>query len=60
MNETSPSAGETGNERRNVRLYAGVLAVEALVLSAIWLFQRYFGSSRLSLALGSCRLSPSP
>ena len=44
MNETSPSAGETGNERRNVRLYAGVLAVEALVLSAIWLFQRYFGA----------------
>jgi hypothetical protein len=32
------------NERRNVRLYAGVLVVEVLVLSAIWWFQRYFGS----------------
>jgi hypothetical protein len=44
MTERSPSAGETGNERRNVRLYTGVLVVEVLVLSAIWLFQRYFGS----------------
>jgi len=41
---TSPSDGETTNDRRNVRLYAGVLVVEVLVLSAIWLFQRYFGA----------------
>jgi len=44
MTGMSPSADETTNDRRNVRLYAGVLVVEVLVLSAIWLFQRYFGS----------------
>jgi hypothetical protein len=44
MSDTSPGAGEITNDRRNVRLYAGVLVVEAIVLVAIWLFQRYFGS----------------
>jgi len=44
MSETAPSAGGTENERRNVRLYGGVIVVEVVVLVAIWLFQRYFGS----------------
>jgi hypothetical protein len=44
MSETDVTAGGTVPERDNTRLYAGVLVVEALVLSAIWLFQRYFGS----------------
>jgi hypothetical protein len=41
---TSSSAGGATNERRNVRLYGGVIVVEVVVLVAIWLFQRYFGS----------------
>ena len=44
MSGTSPRAGETTNDRRNVRLYAGVIVVEVAVLVAIWLFQRYFGA----------------
>jgi len=44
MSGTSPGAGETTDDRRNVRLYAGVIVVEVVVLIAIWLFQRYFGS----------------
>ena len=44
MSGTSPSDGETTNDRRNVRLYAGVIVVEVVVVVAIWLFQRYFGS----------------
>jgi len=41
---TSSSAGGITNERRNIRLYAGVLVVEVIVLVAIWLIQRYFGA----------------
>jgi flagellar biogenesis protein FliO len=26
------------------RVYAGVIALEAIVLAGIWLFQRYFGA----------------
>jgi hypothetical protein len=44
MSDTRVTAGDTGAERDNTRLYAGVIAVEAVVLVAIWLFQRYFGS----------------
>jgi len=44
MSETQRSAGETVTERDNTRLYAGAIVVEAVVLAAIWLFQRYFGS----------------
>ena len=44
---TTPSpidadAASRGTDMR--RVYAGVIAVEALVLLAIWLFQRYFGA----------------
>jgi len=44
MSETSQIPAGTGDERDNTRLYAGVIAVEVVVLTAIWLFQRYFGS----------------
>ena len=44
MSGTPSSAGSATNERRNVRLYAGVIVVEVVVLVAIWLFQRYFGT----------------
>ena len=44
MSDTPLVAGETGDERNNTRLYAGVIVVETVVLVAIWLFQRYFGS----------------
>jgi hypothetical protein len=44
MSETPVVAGETGNERNNTRLYAGVIVVEIVVVTAIWLFQRYFGA----------------
>jgi hypothetical protein len=44
MSETPPAAGGTAGERDNTRLYAGVIVVEAIVLTAIWLFQRYFGA----------------
>jgi hypothetical protein len=44
MTRTPPGGRDADGERNNTRLYAGVLAVEAVVLVAIWLFQRYFGS----------------
>ena len=44
MSETRVTAGGEGEERDNTRLYAGVIVVEVFVLTAIWLFQRYFGS----------------
>jgi hypothetical protein len=44
VTQTPLSAGETTDQRNNVRLYVGVLVVEAVVLLAIWLFQRYFGA----------------
>lgn len=36
--------GEPAKERDNTRLYAGVIVVEVIVLLAIYLFQRYFGT----------------
>ena len=44
MRETGVTAGGAVPERDNTRLYAGVLVVEVIVVSGIWLFQRYFGS----------------
>jgi hypothetical protein len=44
MSDTPLVAGETGDERNNARLYAGVIVVEVIVVTAIWLFQRYFGT----------------
>ena len=44
MSDTQQSAGEAMEDRDNTRLYAGVIVVEVVVLVAIWLFQRYFGS----------------
>jgi hypothetical protein len=44
MTETRPGGRVMDGERNNTRLYAGVLVVEAVVLVAIWLFQRYFGA----------------
>ena len=44
MSEPQRSADEAIAERDNSRLYAGVIAVEVIVLAAIWLFQRYFGA----------------
>ncbi len=42
---TTPAAPETSPPSRDNRLlYAGALVVEALVLLAIWLFQRHFGT----------------
>jgi hypothetical protein len=39
--DANPS--DTG-DRRMHRIYAGVIAVEAVVLVGIWLFQRWFGA----------------
>jgi len=44
MSETRVTAGGTGDERDNTRLYAGVIVVEVIIVVGIWLFQRYFGS----------------
>jgi len=44
MSDTPLVAGGTGDERSNTRLYAGVIVVEVIVVTAIWLFQRYFGT----------------
>jgi hypothetical protein len=44
MSGTPRSAGDVVADRDNTRLYAGVIVVEAAVLLAIWIFQRYFGS----------------
>jgi ABC-type glycerol-3-phosphate transport system permease component len=44
MSETDVTAGGTVPERDNMRLYAGAIVAEIVVLVAIWLFQRYFGS----------------
>jgi len=44
MSDTPLVAGENGDERSNTRLYAGVIVVEVIVVTAIWLFQRYFGT----------------
>ena len=44
MSQTQRRVGEAIAERDNTRLYAGVIAVEVVVLVAIWLFQRYFGA----------------
>jgi hypothetical protein len=43
---TTPSSIDVDEASRGTdmrRMYAGVVAVEALVLLAIWIFQRYFG-----------------
>jgi hypothetical protein len=39
-----PAAAVSRGDRGSTRHYVGVIAVEALVLLGIWLFQRYFGS----------------
>ena len=44
MSDTSLPAGETADAQDHTRHYAGVIAVEVVVLAAIWLIQRYFGS----------------
>jgi hypothetical protein len=44
MSDTPVAAGGTEVERNNARLYAGVIAVEVVVVTAIWLLQRYFGA----------------
>ena len=44
MSDARVTGGGEGNEQDNTRLYAGVIVVEVVVLAAIWLFQRYFGS----------------
>jgi hypothetical protein len=36
--------GSDNGSPRMRRTYAGVIAVEALVLVAIWIFQRWFGA----------------
>jgi hypothetical protein len=36
--------GSDNGDTRMQRVYAGVIALEALVLFGIWLFQRYFGA----------------
>ena len=36
--------GSDNGSLRMRRVYAGVIALEAAVLVAIWLFQRYFGA----------------
>jgi hypothetical protein len=41
---TPAAPGETKPSRDNRLLYAGVFVIEALVLLAIWLFQRHFGT----------------
>ena len=44
MSRARSPAGQIGDTRDHTRLYTGVIVVEVLVLVAIWLFQRYFGS----------------
>jgi hypothetical protein len=44
VSETPRAADGDGPERDKTRVYAGVIALEVVVIVAIWLFQRYFGS----------------
>ena len=44
MSETPRAGDGNGPERDNTRVYAGVIAVEVVVLVGIWLCQRYFGA----------------
>ena len=44
MSDSLQNSGEPVATREHRRLYAGVIAVEALVLLAIWTIQHYFGS----------------
>jgi hypothetical protein len=44
MNDTSLHAGAAADGQDHTRRYVGAIAVEVLVLAAIWLIQRYFGS----------------
>ncbi len=44
MSDVAVRNGGARGERTWLRQYAGVIAVEVVVLVAIWLFQRYFGS----------------
>jgi hypothetical protein len=41
---TQDIVGSDNGDRRMRRIYAGVIAVEVVVLLGIWLFQRYFGA----------------
>jgi len=41
---TRDTIGSDRSSARMRRVYAGVIALEAVVLLAIWLFQRYFGA----------------
>ena len=44
MTTMSSASRAEAPDRDMRRVYAGVILVEVLVLVAIWLFQRYFGS----------------
>jgi len=44
VSETPRAADGNGPERDNTRVYAGVIALEVVVVFTIWLFQRYFGT----------------
>jgi hypothetical protein len=44
MTTTSSASGVDAPGRDMRPVYAGVIVVEVLVLVAIWLFQRYFGT----------------
>ena len=44
MSDASAEDSGAPGERVGLRHYAGVIVVEVVVLFAIWLFQRYFGS----------------
>ena len=41
---TRDAIGSDSGDRRMHRIYAGVIAVEVVVLLSIWLFQRWFGA----------------
>ena len=43
MSGTPPAARGVAGGGIGLRTYVGVIVVEAVVLVAIWLFQRYFG-----------------
>ena len=41
---TRDTIGSDNGDRRMHRIYAGVIAVEVVVLLGIWLVQRWFGA----------------
>ena len=44
MTTTTAASGTESPDRDMRPVYAGVIVIEVLVLVAIWLFQRYFGT----------------